>query len=83
MQKRCDLLKKLNEEKKRQFYESQIGRHADVLIESEGAINGTCRGKSRNYIPVVIHASDIAKNTEIKVMLKEIKGKEVIGAYEC
>lgn len=80
MADRCSILKKLAEEKKRAFYTIQVGKYADVLIESISAQKAT--GKSRNYIPVVISGKKVQKNTEIKIRLKEVRGKEVFGIYE-
>ncbi|MBI5893086.1 MAG: hypothetical protein HZB79_05460 [Deltaproteobacteria bacterium] len=81
IKKRCAELKQLAEEKREIFYETQIGKYADVLVET--VIDAeTTKGKSRNYIPVIVRGKNIAKNTEVKTILKQTKGKEVIGIYE-
>lgn len=82
VQERCGKLKKLGEEKRKTFYEAQLGKYADVLVETEIDAE-TAKGKSRNYIPVFVRGKNIAKNTEVKAILKQAKGKEVIGIYEA
>lgn len=90
IKKRCAELKQLAEEKRKTFYETQIGKYTDVLVETEmpvpeGFYQGdaeTAKGKSRNYIPVIVRGKNIARNTEVKTILKQTKGKEVIGIYE-
>ncbi len=82
IQERCGKLKKLGDEKRKIFYEAQLGKYADVLVETDIDVE-IAKGKSRNYIPVVVHGKNIAKNTEVKTILKQTRGKEVIGIYEA
>ncbi|MBI5682487.1 MAG: tRNA (N(6)-L-threonylcarbamoyladenosine(37)-C(2))-methylthiotransferase MtaB [Deltaproteobacteria bacterium] len=82
-EERCILLKNLGQEKRQNFYKTQIGKGACVLVESiVGKDSEMVKGKSRNYIPVVFKYGTGIINKEVNVLLKESKGKEVFGVYD-
>ncbi len=49
---RCLRLRLLGQAKQKAFYQSMVGRHLEVLIESNE--NGRAKGWSDNYLPVII-----------------------------
>ncbi len=55
IKERSAMLRALGEEKKRAFYERFVGSEAEVIVEAgRYAEPGQLRGKTRNYIPVLV-----------------------------
>lgn len=69
--KRSKMLRVLSAKKRRQFYESQLGKEKEVLFEGnfkEGYISGF----TENYVKVKALWNPDLVNTKMKVVLKEI-----------
>ena len=55
IKQRCQALRRLGEEKRRQFYERQIGTRVKVLVETaKDKRTSLPRGTSDNYLPVTV-----------------------------
>ncbi len=82
---RCKLLRKLGQEKRRQFYTSQVGRDHQVLLEgTRDRASGKVKGFTGNYLPVLIAPSNTAKtNTLVKVRISHVtEDLKVWGALQ-
>ncbi len=74
IKKRCRRLKALDVLKRKEFYGRFIGVEAEVLVEgSRDKKTGMARGKTRNYIPVLLEGdSGGLENTFVRVSLKGV-----------
>jgi len=78
IRKRADALRRLSERKKDDYYRNFIGKELRVLVqEQEG--EGTVKGLSRNYIPVVLPGGNTLVNSEISVRITGAGGKLLRG----
>ena len=78
IKRRCKTLRKLSDYKKKIFYQSNIGRELNILIETNN--DGEAFGISENYIPVFISGIKNPENTIIKAYLSNIESDlKVIG----
>ncbi len=71
VKERCKRMRRLGQEKKARFYQSNVGRVVDVLIEK--AHPGYIQGLSENYLPVVVPGADEVVNTIIKVRIEKME----------
>ena len=69
--KRSKMLRSLSVEKRRCFYQSQLGKNHEVLFESENK-KGYITGFTENYIRVRLPWDPILANTLLKVKLDRI-----------
>ncbi|HET8837384.1 MAG TPA: tRNA (N(6)-L-threonylcarbamoyladenosine(37)-C(2))-methylthiotransferase MtaB [Flavobacteriaceae bacterium] len=69
--KRSKLLRGLSVKKRRAFYESQLGKQATILLESENK-SGYIHGFTENYVKVKLPWNPAYVNTLHKVELTEI-----------
>jgi threonylcarbamoyladenosine tRNA methylthiotransferase MtaB len=68
---RCRRLRRLGEEKRTAFYNSQIGQRVEVLVETtRDAVSGRPKGHSANYLPVVVAHNQVAANTIVSVQIE-------------
>jgi len=68
---RCEALRRLGEEKKKNFYGSQIGTRSTVLLETtEDKHTGLPKGTSDNYLPVTVLAPAAEENTFVDVRIE-------------
>jgi threonylcarbamoyladenosine tRNA methylthiotransferase MtaB len=71
---RAQRLRELGEEKKRDFFQSQIDHTLTVLIETaRDAVTGWARGLSDNYIPVLIPDCDLVENRCVDVRIVAVR----------
>lgn len=72
--KRAREMRELGERKKRQFYRTFLGRRVRVLLERpvDGEA-GSYRGRSRNYLPVSVHAPGAGNNREVDVLIERLE----------
>lgn len=68
---RSKMLHILSDKKRRQFYESQIGRPATVLFEEDVA-DGRMQGFTENYVRVVAHYDPLLINETLPVRLTAV-----------
>ena len=70
IKQRCARLRQLSEDKKAAFYQSQLGRNMDVIIEGEpDPVSGRFKGVSANYLNVFTYAPKNCKNARVKCRL--------------
>ena len=66
--------------KKETFYSNHLGKKLNVLIEGKrDRLSGYLKGRSRNYIPVLLEGPDTLKNHEIELEIVEIEGERLWG----
>ncbi len=77
---RSERLRKLGNIKKETFYSNHLGKKLNVLIEGKrDRLSGYLKGRSRNYIPVLLEGPDTLKNHEIELEIVEIEGERLWG----
>jgi threonylcarbamoyladenosine tRNA methylthiotransferase MtaB len=69
--KRSNMLRMLSIKKRRSFYESQIGKKTNILLEGENK-NGYIQGFTRNYVKVRAPWNPDLVNQIVFASLKEI-----------
>lgn len=70
IKQRCARLRQLSQDKKTAFYQIQLGRDTDVILEGEpDPVSGRLKGVSANYLNVFTHAPKKYKNTRVKCRL--------------
>lgn len=70
----------LGASKKREFYRSQVGSRASVLVEGEAAGEpGWLKGYSRNYLPVTLAGPPGLVRREVPVTLRRWSGGRLWG----
>lgn len=76
---RQKLLQELDRRLRNDFYQSQIGRTHKIIVEDTK--NGFVRGKTDNYIDVLIPSAriDLKKYQTVDIIIKEITPKGVMG----
>jgi threonylcarbamoyladenosine tRNA methylthiotransferase MtaB len=78
VKKRAEALRILSLRKKRDYFESFLGREVQVLIQ-EKRKGGNLKGLSRNYLSVAISGHTAPVNSEIAVRIIEIDKDQLIG----
>jgi threonylcarbamoyladenosine tRNA methylthiotransferase MtaB len=77
---RSELLRNLGKTKRENFYSSYLGKKLNVLIEEKrDRQSGLLKGRSRNYIPVLLEGPDTLKNQEMEVEIIKVEGERVWG----
>ncbi|MDY6854791.1 MAG: tRNA (N(6)-L-threonylcarbamoyladenosine(37)-C(2))-methylthiotransferase MtaB [Thermodesulfobacteriota bacterium] len=77
---RTETLRTLGQKKKESFYNRFTGKRLSVLIESKrDNSTGYLKGFSRNYISVLIDASDDQINKEMSIRVTHIKNGRAFG----
>lgn len=70
---RCNKLRRLGEQKKGDFFRTQIGQPAMVLVETAAeAHTGLPKGLSDNYIPVVLTEGPVDTNVLTEVVIERV-----------
>ena len=79
---RCEKMRNLGNEKKRNFYKKFKGKKVGILIEDKrDKSTGLLKGITSNYIPVHINGEDNLKNTIVQIRIDSIEGNNrVFGA---
>jgi threonylcarbamoyladenosine tRNA methylthiotransferase MtaB len=77
---RSEDLRKLGKSKREQFYRSYLGKRLKVLIEGKrDRQSGLLKGRSRNYIPILLEGPDRLKNQELEVAISKVESERVWG----
>jgi threonylcarbamoyladenosine tRNA methylthiotransferase MtaB len=77
---RSKLLRTLGKTKREQFYSSYLGKKLNILIEEKrDRQSESLKGRSRNYIPVLLEGPDALKNQEIELEIVRIEGERLWG----
>jgi threonylcarbamoyladenosine tRNA methylthiotransferase MtaB len=71
---RSEVIRKISEENKRNYYKSMIGKQQRMLVERIGG-DGVARGYGENYIPIRLKAAGLEKN--------QFVGVEITGLHEA
>ena len=83
IKERGELLRTLGNIKKLNFYSKYIGKVVKVLIEGKRDKQFHClKGRSRNYIPVLVEGSDSLKNQECEVVITRVEEGRVWGKLQ-
>jgi len=83
IKERSDLLRNLDCSKRFAYYSEYIGGIVDVLIEGKRDKEYQClKGRSRNYIPVLLQGSDSLKNRECAVVITKVEEGSVWGKLQ-
>jgi len=79
---RCDLMRRLGQDKRVRFYRQSVGKTLPLLIETRrDAASGLLKGMSSNYLPVLIDAGDECKNKIIDVKVEKLKENKLYGIH--
>lgn len=70
IKERAQLLRRLSERKRRAYFRGFIGKKLEVLVQEDMG-DGTVKGLSRNYIPVILPGDGSLLNTEVEVVVTE------------
>lgn len=77
---RSEALRELGKSKREQFYSSYLGKSLKVLIEAKrDRQSDLLKGRSRNYIPVLLEGPDTLENKEVEVEITRVEGERVWG----
>jgi threonylcarbamoyladenosine tRNA methylthiotransferase MtaB len=77
---RGELLRNLGNNKRLNYYSRYIGNIVKVLLEDKRDKEFHClKGRSRNYIPVLVEGSDSLKNHEWSVAISKVEEGRVWG----
>ena len=77
---RKNRLTQLNKQKINNFYSRYLGKTLKVLFEdTRDRKSGLLKGRSRNYIPVMMDGPDRLKNSEVEVETIRVEGTMVWG----
>ncbi len=80
--KRARMLIGLGQEKRAEFCMSLVGKKLDVLVEGPAKMEGYLRGKSDNYVEVLVPSRETASGSVVKVRVIEAQGDRVIGEVD-
>jgi threonylcarbamoyladenosine tRNA methylthiotransferase MtaB len=81
---RGELLRTLGNYKKLNYYSRYIGNSVKVLLEDKRDREFHClKGRSRNYIPVLVEGGDSLKNQEWSVAISKVEEGRVWGELQC
>jgi len=77
---RSEMLRKLGKTKREKFYSNYLGNSLRVLVEEKrDRQSNLLKGRSRNYIPVLLEGPDTLKNQEMEVEINRVEGERVWG----
>ena len=77
---RSELLRNLGRIKKEQFYSNSLGKRLKVLVEEKrDRQTNLLKGRSRNYITVLLEGPDTLKNKETEVEILRVEVERVWG----
>ena len=68
---RSEVMRQISLENKTKYFEMMQARSQRMLIERIDS-RGIARGYGENYVPVILNAKDLEKNTFINIRLEEI-----------
>jgi threonylcarbamoyladenosine tRNA methylthiotransferase MtaB len=76
---RVATLRQLSEEKRADFYRSQLGRTWPVIVEGRRDDEGLLQGFTANYLAVRFAGPDSLRNGETRVKLLNLKDNHILG----
>lgn len=78
-EQRAAQLTSLGQEKRRLFYDRQVGTRQRVLVEGRQNSYKMMKGFSENYVPVHFSGPASLENEIVDVIIEEVKGLDVFG----
>jgi threonylcarbamoyladenosine tRNA methylthiotransferase MtaB len=80
IKERCERLRNLGNDKRKEFYQRFIGQVLPILVETNReASTNFLKGISSNYVPVLIDAGDNLKNKIVDVKIEKHIGHYMFG----
>jgi threonylcarbamoyladenosine tRNA methylthiotransferase MtaB len=79
IRERARLLRELNQTKKRQFLEAQLGQVREVLVEGPAPEDGWLQGLTDHYLRAVFPGPPAWRNHRVKVRFRVIKENFLVG----
>lgn len=76
---RARVLRELGQAKKQEFYQRQVGKVAEVLVEGPARQKGWLKGLSANYLKVVFPGPAAWQNRRLSVLLRKLQGEVLVG----
>jgi threonylcarbamoyladenosine tRNA methylthiotransferase MtaB len=76
---RARRLRELGKAKKQEFYQSQLGKVVEVLVEGPAKPEGWLTGLSPNYLRVLLPGPMAWHNRRLPVLLREMRGEALAG----
>lgn len=76
---RTNILRKLSELKRRQFYESQLNKVLTVIPEEYNSTTGLWKGWSQNYVRIEFPAPQDFAKKRVDIFANKILGETVLG----
>jgi len=74
---RSEILRTMSSEKKRIFFQQQVGKNARVLLEERNA-NGLFQGFTQNYVKVAVATDEEISNSLIDVKMTKMVDKHLV-----
>ena len=79
---RCERMRRLGLDKRRDFYRKFVGKTMPLLIETKrDSATGLLKGISSNYLPVLIDGEDEFKNKIIEVIIEKMEKNSLYGSH--
>lgn len=73
VKKRCEKMRQLSRQKRKEFYTSFIGSEFEILVEGKpDRLTGLLKGFTSNYIPVLIPGAHALKNQFVRVKIDRL-----------
>jgi threonylcarbamoyladenosine tRNA methylthiotransferase MtaB len=79
VQARAKVMRLLGQAKKTAFFQGQVGKVREVLVEGPGPERGSLRGLSDNYLRVALPGPPEWRNRRVPVLLREVQGEMMVG----
>jgi threonylcarbamoyladenosine tRNA methylthiotransferase MtaB len=80
VKKRCRHLRDIGEKKKAAFFMANLGRPVEVLIESCDEKNRVSKGRSENYLPIVLPDTRVEANTIVRAFIQSVESDQTVIA---
>lgn len=78
IKKRCEVLRELSEEKKRQFMGRFVGKEVSALVEGKrDKAPGLIKATTRNSLQLQVDCDASVRNQEINVIVADVEGRAV------
>jgi threonylcarbamoyladenosine tRNA methylthiotransferase MtaB len=81
---RCREMRELGNFKKKTFYKSFVGNSFETLVESKiDEKTGLIKGRTTNYIPILLHAKNIEINTLVNARIDRVDDNNLVYGTIC
>ena len=79
IRRRAGIMRDLGRRKKGEFYQSQLGKVGEVLVEGPGPKKGWLKGLSANYLRVLLPGPATWRNHRLLVRFQKVQGEFLVG----